>query len=91
MESKSNINDIMIASDFNQFIGSNEIQEFFNQIRVQDVYHIVNQISFEAMDKVYIQGSKAIDSIAVSNELIQYIEDYKLVETNDITIKDHRA
>ena len=81
----------MIAGDFNQFISSNEIQLFFNQIRVQGAYHVINQISFEAVDKIYIQGSKAINSIAVSNELMYYIEDCQLVKINDIIMIDYRA
>ena len=34
IKSKSNINDTMIAGDFNQFISSNKIQVFFNQISI---------------------------------------------------------
>ena len=52
---------------------------------------MINQISFEAMDKAYIWGSKAINSITVSNELTQYIEDCQLVEINDIIIIDYRV
>jgi predicted membrane-bound spermidine synthase len=34
---------------------------------------------------------QSINSIAVTPELIEFVENYKLLETNDIVITDHRA
>ena len=64
------VNNILIAKDFNQFIGSNEIQGFYNEIRVQDIHHIINQVPFKAIDKTYSRSSKSIDSIAALTELM---------------------
>ena len=34
IEEQTNVNDILITEDYNQFIGSNQIQVFYHQIRV---------------------------------------------------------
>jgi len=38
-----------------------------------------------------VRGSKSIDSIAVTLELIEFVENCQLLETNDIVITNHRA
>ena len=54
IKKQSQINDILIAGDFNQFIGSNEIQKFYNEIRVQDVHYIINNVLFESIDRTFV-------------------------------------
>ena len=67
------------------------MQSFYHQIGVQDIYYRINQITFEVMDKTYIRGSKYIDLIAVLSELIEFIDNCILVETNNIIITNYWA
>ena len=43
------------------------------------------------LDKVYVYGSSHIDSIAVSEGLIEFVEGLKLIPHNEIVQSDHRA
>jgi len=42
------------------------------------------------MDLTQKRGSKSIDSVAVLENLMTYIEGYKLLETNEVISTDHR-
>jgi len=42
------------------------------------------------MDNIHIDGSKSIDSIAVTLNIIECIEGCKLLEANEVMITDYR-
>ena len=85
-----NINDIIIAGDYNQDISSKEITKFHEEIGVRDVHKTINMIG-ETSDSTYKHGSKQIDSIAASNGIMNYIEGSRLMNYNEIIQSDHRA
>ena len=80
----------MIAVDLNQDIGLIEVQYFFADIGVQDIHYIFNQIEFQQMDNTYLTRLRPIKIVAVSPNLIECIEGYKILEVNDIIITDYR-
>ena len=43
------------------------------------------------MDNTFIRGSAPIDTIAISLRLSEFVEGYKLFETNKFVVSDHRA
>ena len=77
--------------DYNKDITSNEIKSFFNKIKVRDVYQRYNLILEKNLDKIYIRGSKYIDSVAITQNLLDFVEESKLLEANEVTISDYRA
>ena len=85
------ITDVIIAGDYNQGISDNAVQKFHSEIGVSEVHCKINNISIDRLDKTYKYGSKAIDSIAVSSGLIDYVEGCKLVTYNEIVETDHRG
>ena len=74
LENDNTINDIIIAGNFNQNINSNEIKKFFAEIGVENVHSRINNIIVEDLDRTYIHGSKLIDTIAASEDIIEFIE-----------------
>ena len=48
-------------------------------------------MALEALDLMYKRGKKCIDIIAVSPDLMENIEEYKLLEINEVVATDHRA
>ena len=69
----------------------NEIQNFFVEIEVEDVYKRFNNIESYQLDNIHKEGSKCIDSIVVSIGIMEYVEGYQLMNYNDIVELDHRA
>ena len=69
----------------------NEIQNFFAEIRVEDVHERFNNIESYQLDNTHKEGSKYIDSIVVSPGIIEYVEGYKLFEVKEITLTDYRV
>jgi len=67
-------NDIIIASNFNQNIASNEIKQFCTEIGVKDIHSTINNINIEELDNTNINGKYPIDSIAASSTISEYIE-----------------
>ena len=43
------------------------------------------------LDKTYKHGSSLIDSITAISGIIEYVEEYQLINYNDIVELDHRA
>ena len=43
------------------------------------------------MDKMEIQGSKPIDTIAASHRILEYVEGCFLLEYNEIVFTNHRS
>jgi len=87
-----NINDIIIAGDYNQDVTSREVTKFFEEIGVKDIHKTMNVINNnETLDSTYKHGSKQIDSIAATNGIMNYIEGCRLMNYNEIVESDHRA
>ena len=43
------------------------------------------------MDTTFIRGAKLIDTIAISNGIMQCVEECKLINENAIVLSDYRA
>ena len=87
----NDINDIIIAGDYNQDISSKEITKFYEDIGVRDIHQSMNMRYCERSDSTYKHGSKQIDSIAATNGIMNYIEGCRLMNYNEIIESDHRA
>ena len=48
--SLEHVDDIILAGDLNQAVGSLEIQQFYNRIGIVDVHHKVNNIDINQLD-----------------------------------------
>jgi hypothetical protein len=57
----------------------------------KDVHSRINNINLKQLDKAYINRLKAIDSNAVSEGLMEFVEGLKLIHHNEIIFSDHRA
>ena len=79
----------MLASDMNQNIVLSKVQQFFSEIGIQDIHHAFNNIPLDKMDNTHQKGSKPLDTIAISLEIIECIEECLIIETNEIIIIDH--
>jgi len=87
----NNVDDVIIAGDLNESVNSREIRKFFREIGVEDAHSRINNIALEEMDRTCINGNNPIDTFAVSEGLIEYVEGVKLVPHNEIVNSDHRA
>ena len=54
------------------------------------MYYEANRILLNEIDNTHITGSKLINSIAVLNNLIEYIEGCKLIKAREILIDNYR-
>jgi len=75
----------------NESVNSKEIRKFFTEIGVEDVHSRINNIPLDKMDKTFVNGSNLIDTFAVSEGLIEYVEGVKLIPHNEIVNSDHRV
>ena len=91
LEDNSNVNNIIVAGDFNQDISSLEMRKFFSEIRVENTHHHQNNIPLDEIDETQTNGSTPIDSITVSEGIMECIEGAKLINHNDIFFSNHRA
>ena len=67
------------------------MQEFYTKIGVKDVHQSFNYIEVEDLDGTYKRSSNCLDSIAASQDIIQYIEDSKILEVNEVVNTNHRS
>ena len=72
-------------------MNSREIKKFFREIGVEDTHSRINNVALDEMDRTCINGNNPIDTFAVSEGLIEYVEGVKLVPHNEIVNSDHRA
>ena len=72
------INNIIVTGDLNQDIRLAEVQQFFAEIGIQDVHHVCNKILLQQMNNAHIAGPRPIDAIAVTPNLMEYIEGCEL-------------
>ena len=52
--------------NYNQDIIVGKIKEFFNKIKVRDIHQSYNLIPEKSLDRIYIGGSKCINSIVAT-------------------------
>jgi len=82
IEAIEGINHIILAEDINQSIGSIEVQDFFQNLSIKDVYLKYNIIPIQNIDNIFIRGLLLIDIIVMSAGIIQFVEGYRLFEMN---------
>ena len=68
-----------------------EIADFYAELGVKDMHSSFNMIELENLNYTFIVGSKWIDSIAISYDLIEFVEGSKLYKTNVIINTDYRS
>lgn len=90
IKSNQQIDDVILTGDLNQSIKSNEVQRFFEELGIEDVHSRVNNIPIDQLDKTYINGSQAIDTIAMSEGMFDYVEGSVLLSHAEIVQSDHR-
>ena len=91
IRSNQEINDIIIAGDYNQNINDKEVQQFHEEIGVKEIHAVVNNINMNRLDRTYKNGSKSIDSIAATCGIMEFVEGCKLLSYNEVIETDHRA
>ena len=89
IKQNKDINNIIIAGDYNQDIKSREITKFFEEIGVRDIHKTMNIINSDIIDSTYKHGLKQIDSIAATNRIMNYIEGCRLINYNEIIESDY--
>ena len=62
---------LIVVGDFNQDVTLKEMREFYSKLQIQDAHQIYNYIDITQLDNTYQTRSKAIDSIAISDNLIK--------------------
>ena len=67
------------------------MQEFYTQIEVKNVYQSFNYVEVEELDGTYKRGSNCLDSISVSQDIMQYVESSKLLEINEVVHTDYQS
>ena len=82
VEAIEGIDNIILAEDINQSIGSIEVQDFFQNLSIKDVYLKYNIIPIQNIDNIFIRGLLLIDIIVMSAGIIQFVEGYRLFEMN---------
>ena len=75
----------------NQNVNSNEIRKFYSEIGVDEVHSRVNHMPLNQLDKTFIRGSNAINSVTASEGLIEFMEGSLLTPNHEIINTDHRA
>jgi len=75
----------------NQNIESIEVKRFYVQLRIQDIHKLFNKIDLSNLDHTYKDGSKYIDSIAATHNIMDYIEGSTLLKTDRIFNTDYRV
>ena len=75
----------------NQNVNSNEIKKFYSEIGVDEVHSRINLTPLDQLDKTCVRGSSAIDSVVMSEGLLDFVEELLLVSNNEIINTDHRA
>ena len=90
IQSTQEITDIIIAGDYNQYIREKEIWKFHTDIGVCNIYSKVSNIPLGQLDKTCKQGSKLIDSIAATAEVLDYVKGCQILDYNDIIETNHR-
>ena len=85
------INDIIIAGDYNQDLNDNDVRKFHNAINVHEIHPIINDVQINQIGKTYKNGSKPINSIAATSGILEFIDGCELLGYNEVVETDHRS
>ena len=91
INSNEDINDIIIAGDYNQFVVDNEVRKFHTELGVSEIHHKVNNVELRELDKTYKNGSSPIDSIVALSSIMEYVVGCHLMNYNEIVKTDYWA
>ena len=91
VNSNEDINDIIIAGDYNQYVVDNEVRKFHAELEVSEIHHKVNNVELRELDKTYKNGSSPIDSIVALSSIMEYVVGYHLINYNEIVERDYQA
>ena len=61
------------------------------ELGVRDVYQYFNMLELQEIDHTYCDRAKYINSLAVSDRIIPFLEGLALYEINEIMRSDHRS
>ena len=85
------IDNIIIAGEYNQYVADKEVQKLHNEIGVKEIHAYVNKINIQQLNKTCKNGSKPIDSIVATSRIMEYVKGCEVINYNDIVETDHRA
>ena len=91
VEVQNKVNNIVIGGNFNQDIVSLDIQEVYIKLGIKDIYQYFNYIEVEDLDRTFWYGSKSIDSVVATLNILQCVEGSKLLEINEVVRIDCRS
>ena len=89
IKSKQDINNCVIAGDFNKSIKSKTLQEFMIENGLMEIHTFINDPYNQAHDNTYIKGSKYIDTVMAITGLLEFIDRSKLIDFYKVMITDH--
>ena len=78
--------DIIVAGDFNQSLYSKDIESFLINNGLFEIHDLLNSNKTSRRDNIYIIGFKCIDFMVAISGVINFIEDYKLINYNQIIL-----
>ena len=88
---QEDITDIIIAGDLNSGIDEEEIEQFYNQIGVFNIFSFLYDIPENEREQTQNRGSRCIKSVGVSAGLLGVIEGCIMINYLEIIITDHRG
>ena len=85
------VKELIIAGDFNQDISGDETQQFYREIGVHDFLSEHERIPWNDRDVTLKCGSRFIESIAVSEALMPFVEGFEVTRWDEKVSADHRG
>ena len=75
--------------DINQDLCDKRVKEFFLEIGVYDAFSTICEIPLEEREKTFVRGTKCIDTVAVSYNILPFISKIKLEPFSTVIENDH--
>ena len=91
VRNNTDINNIIIAGDYNQYLNDNEVRKFHDAISVHEIHSIVNDVQINQIGRTYKHGSKPIDSFAATSGIMEYVDGCEILGYNEVVESDHRS
>ena len=91
ISSQQNVDDVVLAADYNEDIESEEVEGFVIRNGLTDMFWHVRKDNMDARENTQRRGKKCIDSISVSEGLLPYIEGCEMTNYSEIIVTDHRG
>ena len=83
--------EIIIAGDFDQATGGDEMQRFYREIGVKDALWCHDHTPWNVRDVTFKRGSRCIDTIAISDGLMICLEGHEVIDWDEKIKNDHRG